>query len=190
MSQLNRNVNYLFNVDGITPWERLRVIRNFLDERVRALKLAELNSLKTKSFVEKLDQDSFEYQEYLIGKDFNESLVQDCRDEVEFLREFEQRIASEAEKTRIPGKSDREMYELNYYEEAVQMLMLDSQSEFMATGAISPNTMKRLIQNPIAMDRVVQLGILANTALETSIRQPIQQLMIGEVLRITTNEPN
>ena len=42
MSQQNHNVNYLYTVDGITVWERLRVTRNFLLDRQTALKIAGL----------------------------------------------------------------------------------------------------------------------------------------------------
>ena len=33
MSQQNHNASYLFEIDGLTTWERLRVVRNFLEDR-------------------------------------------------------------------------------------------------------------------------------------------------------------
>lgn len=52
------------------------------------------------------------------------------------------------------------MYEINYFEELVQINLLQVQSEMMAHGHISAETMKILIKNPFAMQRVIELGFL------------------------------
>ena len=46
MAQVNHNYSYVTEVDGFTVWERLRVIRGFLADREKALKLAELGKRK------------------------------------------------------------------------------------------------------------------------------------------------
>lgn len=49
MSQVNHNYSYVFEIDGHTPWERLRVVRNFITDRRKALALAELAQTSTKN---------------------------------------------------------------------------------------------------------------------------------------------
>ncbi len=161
MSQLNRNAHYLFTVDGITVWERLRVIRNFIIEREQALKLAELNKTK----YDTMDKASFEAQEKEIFREQEQTLIEECRDELMFLKDLEQRLATEAEPTRLEGKSDKEMYEINYFEELIQLNLLTLQSELLSTGVVSPSTMKMLLRNPQTLERATTMGLVNKEAL-------------------------
>ena len=160
MAQQNHNAAYLTVVDGITVWERLRVIRNFLTDRRTALKLAEMNQRKNSEKLSDPEVDKWEKEEIEIYQEQSEQLIKEAKAEIGFLEKLEAELAKEAEKTRIGGKSDDEMYEINYFEELVQIQLLEVQSEMMAVGHVSPNTMKTLIKNPRTMERVVELGIL------------------------------
>ena len=161
MSRLNRNANYIYVVDGETVWERLRVIRTFLEDRRNALAINELNQEK----IDKLDKDSFEYREYLITKPQQDKILDECREEIKFLEDFEAKLAAEAEKQRIPGKTDDEMYELNFFEEMRVRLVKDAQSEMISIGQISPQRMKALLSHKPALEPCVQLGMLAKEIL-------------------------
>lgn len=158
MSQVNRNYDYIFKVDGLTVWERLRVIRNFLVDRKQALAVAELHQRKWETTKDTLDPWEREEQEILNGN--KEDLIQDCRDEIAFLELFEVRLAEEAEKERVPGKTDREMYELNFAKEAQEQLILKVKSEMFSIGHISPDTMTSLVRDRKVVERLVCEGIL------------------------------
>jgi len=158
MSQVNRNYDYLMSVDGLTVWERLRVIRNFLTDRKQALRIAELHQRKWEATKDTLDPWEREEQEILNSN--RDDLIQDCRDEIAFLEHFERRLAEEAEKERIPGKSDREMYEINFAKEAQERLIFKVKSEMFSIGQITPTTMISVMRDKEVVNRLVGEGIL------------------------------
>ena len=166
MSQLNRNASYLYIVDGYTIWERLRVIRNFLEDRKQSLEVSKAKQKDTAKKKETLDKDSFEYAEIEIFEPQTKRLIEECENEIAFLAELETKLSVEAEKTRIDGKTDDEMYEFNYFNELVQIQLMDVKSEIMALGHVSPNTMKTLLRNPNTMQEAVKLGLLNKQVLE------------------------
>ena len=160
MARVNHNVNYLFDVDGETVWEKLRVIRGMLTDRQLALKMA---ALKKEKFDKQChDHDSFEYKEHIIYKDFNEGLVQDVRNEIQFLEEFTAYLEKEAEKTRVPGKTDDEMYEINYFEEMRVRLVRRAQAQVISSGRIHEDLMLRLMKNKSALNTCIEQGLLTN----------------------------
>ena len=161
MSRLNRNANYIYVVDGETVWERLRVIRGFLEDRRIAYAVNKLNERKN----EALDKASFEYQEYLILKPQHDKIMKECEEEIVFLEDFEAKLAVEAEKSRIPGKTDDEMYELNFFDEMRIRLVKEAQSEMISVGHITPQTMKSLLRHKPALESCVQLGMLSEAIL-------------------------
>jgi len=156
MARVNREASYLYVIDGETVWERLRVVRSFLEERNLALSVALLGEDKVKN----MDTSSFEYKEAQLRKNQTNSLIKDCEEEINFLQKLEKGLAVEAEKTRIVGKTDNEMYEINYFEELVCKHILDVRSEILATGRILPNTMKTLLRNPASAKRAIELQLL------------------------------
>lgn len=164
MSRMNRNANYVHVVDGETIWERLRVIRNFLIDRRQALQLAKLDLERQDS----LDQTSFAYKEAVIMRPQQLELIQECESEIEFLEKFEARLAQEAEKSRIPGKTDDEMYELNFFEEMRLRLVKEAQAEMFAHGSITAQTMKQLLRHKPALESCVALGFLTENILDAS----------------------
>lgn len=164
MSQMNHNANYLTSVDGITVWERLRVIRNFLNDRKIALALAELNLEKSDKKLLDETLDYYEKKELELYMPQSIQVIADAKAEIAFLEKLEKELATLAETTRIEGKTDEEMYELNYFEELIQIQLLEVQSEMMAQGCISANTMKTLIKNPFSMKRAIEVGLLSKEA--------------------------
>ncbi len=166
MSQLNHNAAYLTEIDGLTVWERLRVIRNFIVDREQALALSELKleqleeTLIGFDLTDKTVVGYYKKKEKLIFLPQSKALIEDAKRELTFLNSFEEILKVEAEKTRIEGKSDEEMYEINYFEELVQIQMREVQAEIMSLGHISPSTMKTLLKNPETLGRVIDKGIL------------------------------
>lgn len=160
MSRVNHNVNYLYDVDGETVWEKLRTIRGMLDDRRRAYQIALLNKEENKKKFEN-DKESFEYRKWIINKDFNDSLVNDCANEVNFLETFESFLAAEAEKTRIPGKTDDEMYEINYFHEMEVRLVRRAQAQIMTHGVLNEELMLRLMKNKPALNLCIEQGLIS-----------------------------
>lgn len=156
MSRMNRDANYVYVVDGETIWERLRVIRTFLVDRSQALQIANLELERQNQ----LDHDSFAYKEAMVMRPQHLKLIEECEKEIEFLKKFEARLAEEAEKTRIPGKTDDEMYELNFFEEMRLRLVRDAQAEIWSQGSITPSTMKSLLRHRPALEGCVALGFM------------------------------
>lgn len=158
MSRSNHNANYIYDVDGETVWEKLRVIRNFLQEKKLNLSVSQLHQSKCES----LKIDSFEYKEYMIYSEQRTQLMNELCDEIKFLEEFESYLSAEAEKTRVPGKSDEEMYEINYFDELVTRLVKKAQAQFISSGSIDPDTMLRLMKNKPALNICISQGMLTD----------------------------
>ena len=177
MAQVNHNYDYVTVVDGHTVWERLRVIRNFLTDRRKALKLARLAQEKFEATKDSMDE--WERREAEIMNEDQENLIQDCVDEIEFLEQFESMLATEAEKERIPGKSDREMYELNYAKEAQVRLVEYVKSEMLSVGHISPETMRSVMRDTNVITQLVDMQLLGEQAPELiGMRKPQVQLLL------------
>ena len=156
MSRVNHNANYIYDVDGETVWEKLRVIRGLLDDRKRAYQFALLESENT------YEVDSKEYKKFLINKDFHADLLQDCVNEIKFLETFESFLTDEAEKTRIPGKTDDEMYEINFFHEMEVRLVRKAQAQIMTRGALDEELMLRLMKNKPALNLCIEQGLITN----------------------------
>jgi len=160
MARVNHNANYLFDVDGETVWEKLRVIRGMLADRELTLKMTDLN--KEEFDKKEHDHSSFEYKKYLVHKDFNDDLVQDLKNEIQFLKEFTAFLEQEAEKTRIPGKTDDEMYEINFFEEMRVRLVRKAQAQVISGGRINEELMLRLMKNKSALNTCIEQGLLTS----------------------------
>jgi len=154
MARVNHNANYIYDVDGETVWEKLRVIRSLLDDRKRAYQIALLSREKI------FEINSYEHKKHLINKEFEEGLIQDCANEVKFLTEFEAYLTTEAEKTRIEGKTDDEMYEINYFHEMEVRLVRKAQAQIASCGQLTEELMLRLMKNKNALQICVQQGLL------------------------------
>jgi hypothetical protein len=180
MSQVNRNFNYLTVVDGHTVWERLRVIRNFLSDRRKALKIADLKIEKfeaTKDTMSIWDKKEAE----ILNAD-HDDLVNDCIDEIAFLEQLEVMLAIEAEKERVPGKTDREMYEFNFVRESQVRLVELVKSEMLSIGQITPMTMRSVMKNPSVVPQLVELKLMGDGAHELigSAKPQVQLLLENE----------
>jgi hypothetical protein len=163
MSRVNHNAQYIYDLQGETPWEKLSSVRNQLKQRKLAY---ELTKLRTEKAETTLDKNSFEYREYLLNKELTEENIQDCVNEIEFLTEFEAALAVEAEKTRIPGKTDDEMYEINFFDELKLRLVRQAHSQILSNGRLAEETASRLLKNKPALQLCVEQGLLSENALQ------------------------
>lgn len=156
MARVNHNAQYIYDVDGETIWEKLRSIRIMLDDRRRALELSLIGIDESKS----KEKDEFEKRREAIEMPFQLSLIEDCKNEIKFLEEFESYLAVEAEKTRIAGKTDDEMYEINFFHELEVRLVRKAQAQIASCGRIQDDLLLRLMKNKGALNICVQQGLL------------------------------
>jgi hypothetical protein len=156
MARQNHNAQYIYDVDGETVWEKLRVIRNMLDDRKRAYAIGLVNTDEN----EIKEKNEFEKRKYEINKNFNASLLEDTKNEIKFLEEFENYLVKEAEKTRIAGKTDDEMYEINFFHELEVRLVRKAQAQIASSGRIQDDLLLRLMKNKGALKICVQQGLL------------------------------
>jgi hypothetical protein len=164
MAQMNHNSAYVYSVDGCTLWERLRVIRGFLSDRKKALALAEIG---LEQMLEKIStkNDKYEKRKLELELPDMESNIEDARNEVTFLEAMEADLAEKAEASRIEGKSDKEMYEINHFLEHETRLANRAKCEILSENRIRPETISELTRCPKALAQVEECGLLQNAEL-------------------------
>lgn len=161
MARVNHNVNYIYDVDGETVWEKLRVIRGFLQDREMAYEVAKLSM----EDIDAMDKDSKEYKKAMIFKPQTEQNIQDCVNEIQFLKSYESALAIEAEKTRIDGLTDDQMYEANFYNEIKYRLVRKAQAQIISSGRIEVETLERIIKNKDVLNLCIEQKLLTGDVL-------------------------
>lgn len=164
MSQLNHNISYITEIDGETPWERLRIVRNFLKDRKLALDLAYLAHERAEE--EKETWNKWQRREHELNLPQSKELIADTEREINFLVELEANLTTLAEQSRIPGKTDEEMYELNYVQEIALKHIRLALTEKASMGYVTPSTLRSLIRNPLCTQRALDLGLVNIAAVE------------------------
>lgn len=159
MAQVNRTYAYIRDVEGITPWEKLRNIRSFLSDRKQALKIAILTN---DDFLENISlKTKFEVAEFEIKKEFNLSLIEDCKREINFLELYEKQLMTEAYKSRVENLTDEEMYEYNFILESRLRLLHRATAELLSQGSISVDTFQTCLKEPDVLKELSLNGLLS-----------------------------
>ena len=162
-SQVNHNAAYIYSVEGLTVWERLRVIRNFLEDRRLALALGEVGLLEAQyklSIIKDEIEFDFENTKYKIMLPQQMDALNKCKSEVKFLETLEKELIALAEPLRVAGKTDDEMYEINYYNELVAINVREAHADMVAYGRLAQDTVKRLLKCPPALDALATQGLI------------------------------
>ena len=91
-------------------------------------------------------------------------------------------LLKEAEKTRIKGKTDEEMYEINFFQEHTTRIVNEAIAEVACTNSVSPMTMKRMLRNREALKACIAKGILNENVLEfISPCEPVKVIEEGKI---------
>jgi predicted RNase H-like nuclease (RuvC/YqgF family) len=161
---MNHNAAYVYSVDGVTIWERLRVIRGFLSGREKALMLAEL-SLEEIDY--KIETSKNEFHKRKLKIEIPDLLdnIQYAKEEISFLKEMESNLAINAEVSRIYGKTDREMYELNFFLELETRIVNKAKAEILSDGRVSSTTLIEISKCPKAMLELEKSNLIQNGVL-------------------------
>jgi len=121
-SQVNSQFAYLNLINGETVWERLRIVRNFIEDRKIAKKLQTTQLIKHQAFQLKVQEAvegsaklfaQAELEEFEAHAEQQEDGYNKLDAELAFLLKYEAALAQSAEQTRVAGKTDDEMYQIN-----------------------------------------------------------------------------
>ena len=177
-SKLNTEFNYKYQVMGSTPWERIKILKGFLEGRVRAIALEEVAHLKHDALLAEMaflkKNGAPEHEQMRLKAEVVESLshmvvVDEAyelnRQEIETLNKLIAECYVMAEPTRIEGFSDEEMFEANAEHEFAIQTLREMQSEIIANGRPLPATVLHAMASPHVLATALQSGLLPADAI-------------------------
>jgi len=200
-SKFNSEFNYRYLVNGETPWEKIKILKGFLEGRKRAACLEEVAAKKR--LAKELELENCKHNnalphvilnleaELLESKSFDagqEEAWDLNREEIAFLENYLAEIYEIAEPTRIPGYSDEQMFEANAAYEFTVMLGKEIQAEIIANGRPSPAKLRNAMSNPYTFETLKRVGLIPQEAvlLDTTVTNPLE-LAFNEVVTETKN---
>jgi len=176
-TKLNTEFNYRYQVQGETPWERIKTLKGFLVGRKRAAVLEEVGRIKHQSKIEELKY--LESNDGLTHDILNlraeimelESHVDDAkeayelnRQEIEILERLLAELYANAEPTRISGYTDEQMFEANAVNEYTTWLAKEIHAEIIATGHPSPAHLRNAMSCPQTFMALQGIGLIPKEA--------------------------
>ncbi|MDP3955825.1 MAG: hypothetical protein Q8Q18_01095 [bacterium] len=172
-SKLNSEFNYRYQVQGETIWEKIKTLKNFLVGRKRAVALEEVQMLKTKAKISKLEylkknggleHEILELEADIIEVKSFEEDQKECwdlnRQEIDIIEKLLGEAYEIAEKTRIPEYTDEQMFEANAANEFTAMIGKEIYAEIIANGRPSPAKVRNAMSNPITWDALTKAGLI------------------------------
>ena len=184
-SKFNSEFNYRYQVLGNTPWAKIKILRGFLEGRVRAAAGEELSYLQHNAKIAELDylkkENAPEHEQMRVEAEIIESKAGmaiideayqlNCK-EMEILNKVLAECYEIAEPTRIPGYSDEDMFEANEANEFTATTLREMQSEMIALGRPTPATVLHAMNNPHTLYAAIQSGLLPMEALPLLTSNP------------------
>jgi len=177
-SKFNSEFNYKYQVVGNTPWEKIKILKGFLEGRERAVGLEEAAHLNHGALIAELtylkttgapEHEQLRLQASILESESGMMIVDEAyelnRQEIEILNRLLAECYEMAEPTRIEGYTDEEMFEVNAEHEFAVTTMREMQSEIIANGRPSPATVLHAMNNPHVLTAVLQSGLLPATAI-------------------------
>ena len=173
-SKFNSEFNYRFQVVGNTPWEKIKTLQGFLEGRIRAAELEEVNNLKNQAKVAKLnhlqnggqglEHEILELKAEILEAKSHEATAKEAfelnKKEIEILKKLLKELYVIAEPTRIPGYRDEEMWEANQANEFTVNIGREIQAEMLANGRPSPAKLRNAMSNPHTWNALKGVGLI------------------------------
>ena len=173
-SKFNSEFNYRFQVVGNTPWEKIKTLQGFLEGRIRAAELEEVNNLKNQAKLAKLkhlqnggqglEHEILELKAEILEAKSHEATAKEAfelnKKEIEILKKLLKELYVIAEPTRIPGYSDEEMWEANQANEFTVNIGREIQAEMLANGRPSPAKLRNAMSNPHTWNALKGVGLI------------------------------
>ena len=174
--KLNTEFNYRYQVIGDTPWERIKTLKGFLEGRIRALALEEVDKLKHQAKLSKLnylknggeglEHEILELKAEILEADSHQGSLEEAfeltQDEIKILKKLLKELYVIAEPTRIKGYTDEEMFEANAANEFTVNMGREIQSEMIANGRPSAARIRNAMSNPHTWNALKQVGLIPN----------------------------
>jgi len=172
--KLNTEFNYRYQVIGETPWERIKTLKGFLEGRIRAQALEEVDKLKFQAKVSKLkhlqnsgnglEHEILELKAEIIEAESHEGTLKEAFeltiDEIKILKKLLKELHDIAEPTRIKGYTDEQMFEANAANEFTVNMGREIQSEMIANGRPSAARIRNAMSNPHTWNALKQIGLI------------------------------
>ena len=181
-SKLNSEFNYRYQVLGNTPWEKIKILKGFLEGRVRAVALEEVSHLKHEAKLAELEylkatgapkHEQLTLQAELVETASHMVVIDEAyelnRQEIIILNGLLAECFEIAEPTRIPGYSDEQMFEANAANEFTVSTLREMQSEIVAMGQPLAATVLHVMSNPHTLSAAIQSGLIPAHALTLTV---------------------
>ena len=211
-SKLNSEFNYRYQVLGNTPWEKIKILKGFLEGRIRAVALEEVSHIKHAAKVAELEHlkatdapkhEQLNLQAELIELDSHMVIIDEAyelnRKEIEILNRLLAECYDIAEPTRILGYSDEDMFEANAANEFTVSTLREMQSEIIAMGQPLAATVLHVMSNPHTLSAAIQAGLIPmqslplvvdNAPVYGSLTLEEAQTLIQPLLKATLEQNN
>ena len=172
--KFNTEFNYRYQVVGDTPWERIKTLKGFLEGRIRALALKEVDKLKFQAKLSKLkylknggeglEHEILELQADILEAESHKETLKEAfqltKDEIKILKKLLKELYVLAEPTRIKGYTDEQMFEANAANEFTVDIGREIQAEMIANGRPSPAKLRNAMSNPHTWNALKQIGLI------------------------------
>ena len=172
--KFNTEFNYRYQVIGNTPWERIKTLKGFLEGRIRAQALEEVDKLKFQAKLSKLkhlqnsgkglEHEILELKAEIIEAESHHVTLKEAfeltKDEIKILKKLLKELYVLAEPTRIKGYTDEQMFEANAANEFTVNIGREIQAEMIANGRPSPAKLRNAMSNPHTWNALKQIGLV------------------------------
>ena len=182
-SKLNSEFNYRYQVEGNTPWAKIKHLHGFLEGRKTAARLEEAAKLSYQARLAEI--------EYLKANNTPEYIILDKQvelihmeamketerhgfelnlQEIEILEKLLAELYEIVEPTRLKHPdgtpyTDEQMFELNEANEFTAMIGKEIYSEIVALGRPSPAKVRNAMSNPYTLKALQECGLLPEQVL-------------------------
>jgi len=172
--KFNTEFNYRYQVIGDTPWERIKTLKGFLEGRIRAQALEEVDKLKFQAKLSKLnylknggqglEHEILELKAEIIEAESHQVTLKEAfeltKDEIKILKKLIKELYDMAEPTRIKGYTDEQMFEANAANEFTVNMGREMQTEMIANGRPSAARIRNAMSNPHTWNALKQVGLI------------------------------
>ena len=172
--KFNTEFNYRYQVIGDTPWERIKTLKGFLEGRIRAAALEEVDKLKFQAKLSKLnylknggkglEHEILELKAEIMEDESHQGTLKEAfeltKDEIKILKKLLKELYVIAEPTRIKGYTDEEMFEANAANEFTVNMGREIQAEMIANGRPSAARIRNAMSNPHTWNALKQIGLI------------------------------
>ena len=172
-SKVNSGFNYRYQVEGNTPWEKIKTLKGFLEGRVRAAALEQVAELKYQAKLEEIEHlkevgaarhlillaqaELVETESFRISE---KEAFELNRQEIAILEKLLAELYAIAEPTRIAGYTDDQMFEANAANEFTVWIAREIHAELLATGHPSPAKIRNAMLYPAAFESLQKIGLI------------------------------